>query len=77
MFKAVYDFLLLSLYYVFPIFLKDKIIIIGMASLDLREVLFNRTLSKTNVTYHSSWLYWDGSKCPKSSPFFKDNIRKC
>lgn len=65
--KAIKDFFFLVFVFLFPLMLKDKYVIIGIAPLDYRILFFNRILKYACVTYHSSWLVWDGSKFPKEN----------
>lgn len=75
-FKAIRDFLFLSLFYVFPFLLKDKLVIIGIAPVDFRIVFFNRILKYAKVTYHTSWMIWDGSKFPKRNKFLSSFFKR-
>lgn len=74
--KAIKDFFFLSFAFLFPIILKNKYVIIGIAPLDYRIVFFNRILKHACVTYHSSWLLWDGSKYPKGHNAIKSFLKK-
>ena len=65
--KAIKDFLFLSLIFLIPILMKGRVVILGCAPLDWRIIIFKRALKYSKVIYHSSWLYWDGSKYPKST----------
>ncbi|PLF81507.1 glycosyltransferase family 4 protein [Klebsiella quasipneumoniae] len=74
--KAVKDFFLLSFAFLFPTILNNKYVIIGMAPLDYRILFFNRILKHAHVTYHSSWLIWDGSKYPKGNKYINKYLKK-
>lgn len=75
--KAINDFLSLIKWFIFPELLKNKIIVLGAAPLDFKVIFLKRILSKTKVVYHSSWLYWDKSKYPKTPVFAYEYIHKC
>jgi glycosyltransferase involved in cell wall biosynthesis len=75
-FKALGDFLLLLIYFIFPFLLKNRKVILGMAPLDMRVFFMARLLKYANVTYHSSWLIWDGSKFPKKTVFLSNLFQK-
>ncbi|WP_248724606.1 glycosyltransferase [Seonamhaeicola sp. ML3] len=47
------------------IFSKDKTIILGIAPLDWRLLVFNFLLKKHKVLYFTSWTCWDGTFFPK------------
>lgn len=74
--KAIKDFIFLSFAFLFPVVLKNRYVIIGIAPLDYRIIFFNRMLKYALVTYHSSWLVWDGSKFPKGNKYIINYLRK-
>lgn len=73
--KAINDFFYLSFCFIFPVLLKNEVVVIGMAPLDFRVLFFNRLLKHANVIYHSSWMLWDGSKYPKEPRLFKELVK--
>ncbi|ELN4237590.1 TPA: glycosyltransferase [Klebsiella variicola] len=75
LYKAIKDFLYLVLCFLFPVILKNKIIVIGIAPLDYRVIFFNRVLKYTHVIYHTSWTDWSGNFYPKKNKFFKNKIK--
>lgn len=75
--KALYDFAFLIFCYFFPFVLRGHIAVVGMAPFDAKLLFMRRVLSGCIVIYHSSWLYWDGTKYPKKNIFLKKAIEKC
>lgn len=75
--KALHDLIFLMLCYIFPSILRGRIAVVGIAPLDVKLIFMRRVLSQCRVIYHSSWLYWDGSKYPKNSVFFNKYIETC
>ncbi|CAI0964420.1 Glycogen synthase [Serratia fonticola] len=73
MLKAILDFIKLTFIFIFPQFLSNKIVIIGVAPLDWRIYFLNRILKKSKNIYHTSWHSWSGDNFPyrTSSDFIK------
>lgn len=65
--KCVSDSIFLLKCFFFPSILRECHVVLGMAPLDMKIFFMARVLSSSNVTYHTSWLYWDGSKYPKKN----------
>ncbi|WP_407330216.1 glycosyltransferase family 4 protein [Klebsiella pneumoniae] len=74
--KAIKDLFFFISCYIFPALLRNKYIIIGIAPVDFRILFFNRILKYSKVTYHTSWMIWDGHKFPKNNYFLKNTIKK-
>lgn len=73
--KAIKDFFFFVFCFLFPNYLKNTNVIIGIAPENWRIIFFNRILKFANVTYHTSWHIWDGSKFPyEPKPMIKKYI---
>lgn len=73
--KAIKDFFFFVFCFLFPNYLKNTNVIIGIAPENWRIIFFNRILKFANVTYHTSWHMWDGSKFPyEPKPIIKKYI---
>ncbi|HDY8728490.1 glycosyltransferase family 4 protein [Klebsiella pneumoniae] len=72
--KAINDFFYILFCFIFPSILKDKRIVIGIAPLDYRVIIFNRILKYACVIYHTSWSDWSGEFYPKKNNHYKNTI---
>lgn len=59
--QALNFFHLVTLY----CFVKNKVVILGVAPYDWRVILFHFLIENNKVIYHTSWPYWGGLQVPK------------
>lgn len=57
-------------------FIKDKIIIVGIAPYDYLLNKYKKVFQKNKCIYFTSWQFWDGSKFPKGSIKNKKEFEK-
>lgn len=46
-------------------FLRDAVIVLGMAPFDPSVLFWSRLLARNRVFYHTSWVAWEGDDVPK------------
>lgn len=64
------------LFFLRSFFLRDHIIVLGIAPFDPGLIFWSRLRRRNTVIYHTSWLKWDGSDVPKRSPILSGWIRR-
>lgn len=57
-------------------FIKDKIILLGVAPCDFRLMFFLHLLKRNKIIFHNSWPYWLNNAFPQYPVFFKNIIFK-
>lgn len=75
-FKGLVDYFWFIFVFLYPKLLKNDYCIVGVAPFDWNLLFLNRILKYTNFTYHTSWLYWDGSNVPKKNILSRSNFAK-
>ena len=65
-----------TLFFLRSFFLRDRVIVLGIAPFDPALLFWSRLRRNNQVIYHTSWLKWDGSDVPKRSLVFRGLIRR-
>lgn len=71
-FKTLKNFLWLVVTFLLPILNKNKVIVLGMAPLDVRILFIKRVVKYSDVIYHSSWIDWGKGNYPYKNKFFSE-----
>jgi glycosyltransferase involved in cell wall biosynthesis len=65
-----------AVFFIRGLFLKDRIVILGIAPYDWSLFFWARLRHRNRVIYHTSWLKWDGSDVVHKGGLFPGLIRK-
>lgn len=64
------------LFFLKSFFIKDKIILLGIAPCDFKLIFWLHLLKKNKIIFHNSWPYWLNNDFPEKPVFFKNIVFK-
>lgn len=63
-----------ALFFLGSFFLRDRVVVLGLAPCDPALLFWRRLLRRNRVVYHTSWTEWGGGRFAKNSPVARARV---